>query len=95
VHRESVAYLKLKKPRFSFLEGSGGAAVTPVVATVALAGAPAVLAGASAVRAASSTDRLAAGACSTATSAACGDRCEGFHLSGGPVALLFLLLRRR
>jgi hypothetical protein len=54
---ESATYLKLEKPRFLFLEGSGGAATMAVVA----ADAPAALAGAAAVHAASSIDRQAAG----------------------------------
>jgi hypothetical protein len=68
---ENATYLKLEKPRFLFLDGSGGAA-TAVVA-----------AGASAVHAASSTDRPAVGACSSATSTALGDGGGGFHLSAG------------
>jgi hypothetical protein len=104
-YREGATYLKLEKPRFLFLEGSGGAAVAPVVAAAALAGAPAALACSFAARVASSTDRPAAdtsapvaGACSTAASAARGDGGGEFHLSGGdppPVALLSLLLARR
>jgi hypothetical protein len=53
---ENATYLKLEKPRFHFLEGSGGATAAPVTATAALADTPAALAGASAVCAASSTD---------------------------------------
>jgi hypothetical protein len=89
VHWEVATYLMVEKPRFLFLEGSGGTAGLPVVAAVAPAGVPAVLIGASATRAASSTDRPAAdilapaaGTCSTAASAARGDGGEGFHLSG-------------
>jgi hypothetical protein len=39
-HGQSATYLKLEKPRFLFLESSGGTAVAPVVAAVALAGTP-------------------------------------------------------
>jgi hypothetical protein len=87
---ESAAYLKLEKPRFLFLEGSGGAPTTLVAAIAALADVPAALACASAVRATSSTDRPAAdasapaaGTYSSVTSAALGDGGGGFHLSGG------------
>jgi hypothetical protein len=89
VHWEGATYLRVEKPRFLFLEGSGGAAGVPVIAAVAPAGVPAALAGASAARAASSTDRpaadalaLAAGTCSIAASATRGDGGEGSHLSG-------------
>jgi hypothetical protein len=82
--KENAAYLKLEKPRFLFLEGSGGAPTVPVTAAAVLADAPAVLAGASVTRAASSSHRSAVGACSSATSAALGDRGGGLHLSGGP-----------
>jgi hypothetical protein len=47
---ESATYLKLEKPCFLFLEGSGGAATAPVVAAAALADAPVALTGASATR---------------------------------------------
>jgi hypothetical protein len=84
---------------FLFLEGSGGAAGAPVVATVAPAGAPAALVGISATRVASSTDRPAAhapapasGTCSTAASAALGDGGGGFHLSGRPPPVALLLV---
>jgi hypothetical protein len=100
-HEESTAYLKLEKPCFLFLEGSGGAAAVPIVAVVALASAPTVLADAPAARAgACSTDRSAAGASapaagafSAATSAGLGDGWGIPPLGGPPVALLFLLLR--
>jgi hypothetical protein len=89
VHLEGATYLRVEKPSFLFLEGSGGTTRAPVVAAVALAGIPAALAGASTTHAVSSADRLAAGApapavgtCSTAASAARGDGGEGFHLSG-------------
>jgi hypothetical protein len=99
VRAGSTADLKLEKPRFLFLEGSGGAAVVPAGSAMALAGTSAVLASASAALADPSTDVLvvdastpATGACSTATTAARGDGGGGFHLSGGPapVTLLFL-----
>jgi hypothetical protein len=53
---ERTTYLKLEKPHFLFLEGSGGTATAPTIAVAALADTPAALAGASAVCAASSTD---------------------------------------
>jgi hypothetical protein len=87
---ERTAYLKVEKPRFLFLEGSGATAVAPIVAAIALAGAPAVLVGASAARAAPSTNRPTAGAhapatcaCSSAASAALGNGGGGLHLQGG------------
>jgi hypothetical protein len=57
---ESATYLKLEKPRFLFLEGSEGAATTPVITAAALGDSPVALAGASAARATSSTDHPAA-----------------------------------
>jgi hypothetical protein len=102
-HEESTAYLKLQKPCFLFLEGSGGASAAPIVTAVVLAGAPTALIGAPAARAsACSTDRSAVGASApvagayfTAASAALSDAGGGFHLSEGarpPIALFFLLL---
>jgi hypothetical protein len=73
----------LEKPRFLFLEGSGGATVSPAGAST-----DDPMAGASAP---------ATGTSSTATSAAHGDGGGGFHLSGAapPVALfLFFLVFR-
>jgi hypothetical protein len=88
-HGESTAYLKLQKPCFLFLEGSGGASAVPIVTAVVLA--PTALIDAPAARAsACSTDRSAvgasapvAGACCTAAYAALGDAGGGFHLSEG------------
>jgi hypothetical protein len=57
-----MAYLKVEKPRFLFLEGSTGAVATADVATVTLPDASAAHAGTSAVRDASSVDRPVAGA---------------------------------
>jgi hypothetical protein len=75
-HGESAAHLKLEKPRFLFLEGSGGATVVPADAAVAPAD--------------SSTDDPVAGATSPAvgtysmaSSAAHGDGGGGLHLSEG------------
>jgi hypothetical protein len=67
------------------------------VATAALPDASALRASASTARAASSIDLPAAGACSSAASAALGEGGAGFHLSGGPapVTLLFFLLSQR
>jgi hypothetical protein len=102
---ERTAYLKLEKPCFLFLEGSGGATVAPVVVAVALASAPVAPAGTFVARTTPSTNRPTAGApapatgaSSSAASAALGDGGGGFHLSEGgppPVALLLLLLLRR
>jgi hypothetical protein len=52
-----MAYLRVEKPRFLFLEGSTGAEAAADVATVALPDAPAARTGTSAARAASSVDR--------------------------------------
>jgi hypothetical protein len=75
--RGAIAYFKVEKPRFLFLEGSAGAVVAAAVATTALTDASVARAGASAARAVSSTDRPTAGAsvpalgaCSFAASAA-------------------------
>jgi hypothetical protein len=80
----SAAHLNLEKPCFLFLEGSEGAAVVPAGAAVALAGTFAVLAGSSTDDPVAGASAPATGACSTAASAARGDRGRGFHLSGGP-----------
>jgi hypothetical protein len=53
----AIAYLKVEKPLFLFLEGSMGAVVAAGIATTALPDASAVRIGASATRAASSVDR--------------------------------------
>jgi hypothetical protein len=90
-----MAYLRVEKPRFLFLEGSTGAEVAADVATVTLPDASAVRAGTSAACAASPADRPAAGAsvpapgaCSSAASAALGKGRAGSHLSGGrPLSL--------
>jgi hypothetical protein len=88
---ESATYLKLEKPRFLFLEGSGGAATALVAAATALTDAPAALTDAPTAHAASSTNHSvlgtpapATGARSSTTSAALSDGGEGFHLSVGP-----------
>jgi hypothetical protein len=82
-----MAYLRVEKPRFLFLEGSTGAEATTDVATVALPDASAVRTGTSAACATSSVDRSAAGAsapapgtCSSAASAALGEGGVGSHL---------------
>jgi hypothetical protein len=90
VPRGAIAYLKVEKPRFLFLEGATGAVEAAGITTAALPDA-------SAARAASYVDRLVAGAsapapgaCSSAASAALGE--------GGlpPVTFfLFSLSRRR
>jgi hypothetical protein len=94
-----MAYLRVEKPCFLFLEGSTGAEAAVDVATVALPEA-------SAARAASSVDRPAVdasapdpGACSSTASATLGEGAAGSHLSGGPapitLLLLLFLIRRR
>jgi hypothetical protein len=52
-----MAYLKVEKPRFLFLEGSTGAAAAADVATVTLSDTSVARAGTSAARAAFSVDR--------------------------------------
>jgi hypothetical protein len=99
-----MAYLKVEKSRFLFLEGSAGTKATAVAAAVAPPDASAARADTSAPRAASSVDRPVAGAAppalgaySSAASAALGEGGVGSHLSGGPapppVAFLFFFLR--
>jgi hypothetical protein len=93
-----MAYLRVEKPRFLFLEGSTGAEAAADVTTVALPDA-------SAARAASSVDRPGAdasapapGACSSTASTTLGEGAAGSHLSGGPAPitlLLLFLIRRR
>jgi hypothetical protein len=85
-----MAYLRVEKPRFLFLEGSTGAEAMADVATVAPPDAFAARASTSAVCADSSVDRPTAGAsapgpgaCSSASSAALGEGGAGSHLSGG------------
>jgi hypothetical protein len=85
-----MAYLRVEKPHFLFLEGSVGTEATTNVATVALQDASAVRVGTSAARATSSVDRPAAGAsapapgaCSSAASTALGEGGAGSHLSEG------------
>jgi hypothetical protein len=82
-----MAYLRVEKPRFLFLEGSAGAEATADVATVALQDASAARTDTSAACAASSVDRPAAGAsapapgtCSSAASATLGEGGAGSHL---------------
>jgi hypothetical protein len=96
-HEGNATNLKLEKPRFLFIEGSGGAAVAPAGAAVALAGTSAVLTSSSNDNPTAGASTPAAGASSAAASMARGDGGGGFHLSGGlpPVALLFLFPRRR
>jgi hypothetical protein len=87
---EAVAYLKVEKPRFLFLEGSADAEAAADVAAAALPDASAARTGASAMRVAPSVDRLVAGApvlapgaCSSAASTALGEGAAGSHLSRG------------
>jgi hypothetical protein len=91
VSRRAMAYLRVEKPCFLFLEGSAGAEATVDASTVAPPDASAARAGTSAACVASSVDRSAAdtsapapGACSFAASAALGEGGVGSHLSGGP-----------
>jgi hypothetical protein len=93
-----MAYLRVEKLHFLFLEGSAGAeattdtaTVTPPDASVARAGTSVERVGTSAACAASPVDRPAVGApvpapgaCSSAASAALGEGGAGSHLSGGP-----------
>jgi hypothetical protein len=94
-HGGNAAHLKLEKPRFLFLEGSGGTAVAPGGAAMALTGASTALAGSSTDNPAAGASTLVAGTSSAAASAALGDGGGGFHLSGAPPVALFFLLRRR
>jgi hypothetical protein len=94
-----MAYLRVEKPRFLFLEGSTGAGAAADIATVALPDTSAVRAGTSAARGASSVDRPAAGAsasapgaCSSIAFAALGEGGAGSHLPGGPPPVTLLLL---
>jgi hypothetical protein len=92
-----MAYLKVEKPRFLFLEGSTGIVVGAAVATAALPDA-------SAARAVPSVDRLVVGtsaptpgACFYAASAALGEeKCRLPLLRGGlpPVAFFLFSLSR-
>jgi hypothetical protein len=89
-HGGSATQLKLEKPCFLFLKGSGGASVAPAGSTMAPAGTSATLVGystddpaAGASTPAAGTSTPAAGASSTSASAARGDGCGGFHLLGG------------
>jgi hypothetical protein len=82
-----IAYLKVEKPCFLFLEGWTGAVVAAAVATAVLPNAFAACAGASVARIAPSVDHLAVrtsapapGACSSAASAALGEGSAGSHL---------------
>jgi hypothetical protein len=90
VSGRAIAYLRVEKHRFLFLEGSAGADATDDAATVEPPDASAVRASTSAACAASSVDCPAAGAsaptpgaCSSAASAALGEGGAGSHLSGG------------
>jgi hypothetical protein len=89
-HGGSATQLKLEKPCFLFLKGSGGASVAPAGSAMAPAGTSATLVGystddpaAGASTPAAGTSTPAAGASSTSASAARGDGCGGFHLLGG------------
>jgi hypothetical protein len=92
-----MAYLKVEKPRFLFLEGSTGAVAAADVTTVALPDTSAAHIASSVDRLAASTPAPAPGARSSAASATLGEGGAGSHLSGGPapVAFFFLLLYGR
>jgi hypothetical protein len=84
-----MAYLRVEKPCFLFLEGSVGAEAATEAATVTPPDASAARAGTSAACAAFFVDRLAAGApvpapgtCSSAASAALSEGGAGSHLLG-------------
>jgi hypothetical protein len=92
-----MAYLRVEKPCFLFLEGSVGAKAMAVAATVAATvvppDAPAARAGTSAARSASSVDRPAVGAsapdpgtCSSAASVALGEGAQAPTSQGGGAA---------
>jgi hypothetical protein len=92
-----MAYLRVEKPRFLFLEGSTGAEAAADVAIIALPDASAARAGTSAACAASSVDRPTAGApalaldaCSSAASAALSEGGASSHLSGRACPRRFL-----
>jgi hypothetical protein len=103
VSGKAMAYLRVEKPRFLFLEGLAGAKATadaatvaPLDASAARAGTSVVRAGTSVTRSASSVDRPAAGAstpapgaCSSAASAVLDEGGAGPHLSGGPAPRRF------
>jgi hypothetical protein len=97
VSRGAMAYLKVEKPHFLFLEGSTGAVAAADVATVALPDTSAAHIASSVDRLVASTPAPAPGARSSAASAALGEGGVGPHLSGGPppVAFFFLLLYGR
>jgi hypothetical protein len=82
-HGGNVAHLRLEKPRFLFLQGSGGAPVAPAGAAVALVGTSAALAGSSTHDPAAGASMPASSASSAVASATHGDGSGGFHLSGG------------
>jgi hypothetical protein len=94
-----MAYPRVEKPRFLFLEGSTGTKATADAATVAPPDASVTRAGTSAARAGSSVDRPAAGAsaptpgaCSSAASAALGEGAQAPTSQERPAPIAFLLL---
>jgi hypothetical protein len=93
----AIAYLKVEKPRFLFLEGSTGAVVAVGVATAALPYASVARADASTACATSSVDRLvsdasasAPGTCSSAASAALGEGAQAPTSQRGSAPRRFL-----
>jgi hypothetical protein len=82
-HGGNATHLRLEKPRFLFLDGSGGAPVAPTGAAVVLTGASAAPAGASTDEPVASASMPATGASSAAASVARGDGGGGLHLPGG------------
>jgi hypothetical protein len=86
-----MAYLKVEKPRFLFLEGSAGVRATAVAAAVAPLDASASRAASSVDRSATGAPAHAPGACSSTASAALGEGGAGSHLSGGPAPRHFPL----
>jgi hypothetical protein len=86
-----IAYLKVEKPRFLFIEGSTGVVVAAAVAAAALPDASTACADAFVARAAPSVDCLAAGAsapapgtCPSAASAALGEGAQDPTPRGEP-----------
>jgi hypothetical protein len=86
----AMAYLRVEKPHYLFLEGSTGAEATADVSTISLPDASAARVGTSAACAASSVDRPTVGAStpapgtrSSVASAALGEGGAGSHLSRG------------
>jgi hypothetical protein len=81
--RGAIAYLKVEKPRFLFLEGLTGAVVAAATAAAALPDASATCAAPSVDHLAVGISAPAPGTCSSTVSAALGEGGAGSHLSEG------------